>query len=373
MSDKVMTGENDDLYAELVDVDLRDLGWMPLDVNRLRDSGMAAKATGEEFMAAVILWAAAWHQVPAASLPDDNRELAKLAGYGRAVDAWQTVRDMALYGFERGADGRLYHPVIAEKALEAADWVSKKAKTKSGTKERVRKWREKKENERREREATEAEKGIQSSNANVTRYGNDPVTPCNAPTLPKQTLIEKNSKKEIRAEGTAPSHKRMTPEQRELDAEFERWWLLYPRRVAKRRARDAYQQAKAIADGKTLADGARRYSAAMTGKDMEFIKHPATWLSDECWLDETAVAATPRENFGVTSVDYRRWLFVRGKGRWWQPGDFWPEERLGSPPHKGNPAIPPELLAEWRNGRGGDLAVKAELSANETGIPATTH
>ncbi|WP_226886516.1 DUF1376 domain-containing protein [Nisaea nitritireducens] len=191
MTDKVMTGENEDLYAALADIDLRDLGWMPLDVIRLRDSGMAAKASGDEFMAAVLLWAAAWHQAPAASLPDDDRELARLAGYGRAVDAWQAVRDMALYGFERGPDGRLYHPVIAEKALEAVECLSKKASKKAGVKERVRRHRAKLEEEKAAaRAAGEAGKADQSCNADVTRYSNAPVTPCNASTLPKQTLPE---------------------------------------------------------------------------------------------------------------------------------------------------------------------------------------
>jgi hypothetical protein len=101
------------------DADLRPLPYMPLDVKRLRDSDLAATATGEEFRAAILLWCAAWHQVPAASLPDDDRVLAMLAGYGRDLGGWQAVRRTALSGFERAADGRLYHPVVAEKALQA--------------------------------------------------------------------------------------------------------------------------------------------------------------------------------------------------------------------------------------------------------------
>ena len=58
------------------DVDLRDFQYMPLDVVRLRDSSLAAKASGEEFRAAVLLWYVSWHQKPPASLPDDDEELA---------------------------------------------------------------------------------------------------------------------------------------------------------------------------------------------------------------------------------------------------------------------------------------------------------
>lgn len=105
------------------DCNLQDFAFMPLDVARLRDSDMAAYQSPEACWAAVLLWAAAWHQVPAASLPDDDRFLAKAAGYGRVVKEWMNVREGALHGWIKCADGRLYHPVVAEKALES--WRAK--------------------------------------------------------------------------------------------------------------------------------------------------------------------------------------------------------------------------------------------------------
>ncbi len=101
------------------DLDLRDFPFMPLEVMRLIDSDLNALASGEEFKAAVILWCKAWHQVPAASLPDDDRLLAHLCGFGKDVRGWRKVRVMALRGFEKCEDGRLYHALIAEKAIEA--------------------------------------------------------------------------------------------------------------------------------------------------------------------------------------------------------------------------------------------------------------
>jgi hypothetical protein len=99
--------------------DLRDFQYMELDVRRLRDSEFAAGASGDGFRAGVLLWCAAWHQVPAASLPDNDVELANLAGYGRVVKEWRKVREEALSGFVKCSDGRLYHAVIAEKAVAA--------------------------------------------------------------------------------------------------------------------------------------------------------------------------------------------------------------------------------------------------------------
>jgi len=105
------------------DCNLQDFAFMPLDVARLRDSDMAAYESPEACWAGVLLWSAAWHQVPAASLPDDDRFLAKAAGYGRVVKEWMNLREGALHGWVKCADGRLYHPVVAEKALES--WRAK--------------------------------------------------------------------------------------------------------------------------------------------------------------------------------------------------------------------------------------------------------
>lgn len=122
------------------DLDLRDFPYMPLDVVRLVDSDLTAIATGDEFKAAVLLWCKSWHQVPAASLPDDDRMLAHLAGFGRDIKEWKKVREIALRGFVKCDDGRLYHPVIAEKANDAADAKRKqREKTANATAARKRK------------------------------------------------------------------------------------------------------------------------------------------------------------------------------------------------------------------------------------------
>lgn len=101
------------------DCDLQDFLFMPLDVRRLRDSSAATSENPEEFRAAVLLWCAAWHQVPAGSLDNNDKELANLAGFGRFVGEWLKVKEGALRGFVECDDGRLYHRVVCEKALEA--------------------------------------------------------------------------------------------------------------------------------------------------------------------------------------------------------------------------------------------------------------
>ena len=102
------------------DLDLRDFQYMPLHVLRLRDSDFTTLATGDEFKAGVLLWCAAWHQVPAGSVPNDDRWLARQSGAGRN---WRKVKAEALRGFSEHSDGRLYHRVIVEKARES--WLRK--------------------------------------------------------------------------------------------------------------------------------------------------------------------------------------------------------------------------------------------------------
>ncbi|UPG89296.1 YdaU family protein [Luteibacter aegosomaticola] len=113
---------------------------MPLDVNRLRDSQLSISASGDEFRAAVLLWCASWNQVPAASLPDDEKSLAAYAGYARDVKGWRKVRDGAMRGFVMCADGRWYHPVVAEKAIEA--WSERQEYREGKENEKARKDRE---------------------------------------------------------------------------------------------------------------------------------------------------------------------------------------------------------------------------------------
>lgn len=108
------------------DCDLSDFPFMPLDVARLRDSDLAANKTPDACWAAVLLWSAAWHQVPAGSMPDNDAWIAKQAGYalrGRIDPRWKRVREGAMHGWVLCSDGRYHHPVVAEKARDA--WASK--------------------------------------------------------------------------------------------------------------------------------------------------------------------------------------------------------------------------------------------------------
>lgn len=74
-----------------------------------------------------------------------------------------------------------------------------------------------------------------------------------------------------------------------VDASFDRFWVAYPRKVAKGAARKAWATAvKNGADPEHVITAAaahrNRHAAART--ETRFIPHPATWLNSERWDDE---------------------------------------------------------------------------------------
>jgi hypothetical protein len=105
------------------DCDLRDYPWMPLDCGRLLTSETWVLGNSDEKVAALTLWLKSWHQVPAGSLPSNDKMLHALSEAG---GRWSRVRDHALRGWVLCSDGRLYHPVVAEKANES--WQMKLAR-----------------------------------------------------------------------------------------------------------------------------------------------------------------------------------------------------------------------------------------------------
>ena len=100
-------------------VDLAGYGYMPLYGHRLLGSEFNSLCSDAEWRAGVTLWWVAWNQRPAASLPDSDPALARMAEFGKDVRAWRRVRDHALHGFVKCSDGRLYHRVLAALAIEA--------------------------------------------------------------------------------------------------------------------------------------------------------------------------------------------------------------------------------------------------------------
>lgn len=106
---------------------LPNFDWMPLYGEQLLSSRFVAKAIQadrrQDIGTALLLWCAAMKQNPAGTLPDDDVELARLAGFGADLEGWIEARGgLALYGWRSthideapiGAVARLGHPLLSE-------------------------------------------------------------------------------------------------------------------------------------------------------------------------------------------------------------------------------------------------------------------
>lgn len=152
------------------DCDLRGMEWLPLYGGRLFGSDFDAHASDAEFRAGMQLWWAAWNQVPASSLPDDDVALCRLAGFGRDLKGWKRVKARATHGFYKCSDGRLYHRALATFAQESWDRRLK-------DRERKAKWREQRERKTERdkgRDGTVPETGTET----VTERGRDEEQGC---------------------------------------------------------------------------------------------------------------------------------------------------------------------------------------------------
>lgn len=121
-----------------VDADLTGYEYMPLYGERLRTSDHNSGCSDAAFRASINLWWSAWTQVPAASLPNKEESLCKLADLGRDMKTWKEVRAHAMRNFVLCADGRYYHTFLAPLACKA--WAERLAARSRGKKGAAAKW-----------------------------------------------------------------------------------------------------------------------------------------------------------------------------------------------------------------------------------------
>jgi hypothetical protein len=74
-----------------------------------------------------------------------------------------------------------------------------------------------------------------------------------------------------------------------MSQNFDDFWRLYPRKVAKGKARSAWdKQIKAGFSPDLIMDGLQRLHGHLMATEPQFRPHPASWLNDERWTDEPA-------------------------------------------------------------------------------------
>lgn len=279
------------------DADLRQFRHFAIDVHRLLTSETWVLATGDEAKAALTLWLQAFHSVPAGSLPASDRMLAHLSMAGAA---WDSVREHAMRGWVEHADGRLYHPVVTEKVIDALKRSEDFVKAKEAHRQRMREWRK----QHRDDGVPEGERS-RDDHVIITEPSRD------ADVIDKK---RKRKEKEKRKESNTPPILLGHPggggtipppmatgegdsKAETYPAAFEAFWKAYPRKVGKLAAFRAYQRAVKLMGPEPhprLLEAASRYAKACVGKEEQYIAHAQTWLNQGRWGDEpTSVAAKP--------------------------------------------------------------------------------
>ncbi len=68
---------------------------------------------------------------------------------------------------------------------------------------------------------------------------------------------------------------------------FVEFWLLFPRKVARKAAEKAWSRAATSPELiEQIMTGLRAQLPGMLKKDKEFIPHPSSWLNQRRWMDE---------------------------------------------------------------------------------------
>jgi hypothetical protein len=244
--------------------DLRGLDWMPLYGSRILTSDFFLIASAAEFRAAFALWVRSWEQIPAGSLPNDDRILASLSCAGAA---WPKVKERALHGWMFCNNGRLYHPFIASLAVGA--WERRKAD--------------------RERKAASRARRGQDADATRTSRGQDADVRIDKKRQDTDRIF-KNPDAMHQESSAVPSD----------PPGFAAWWQAYPKKDAKGAARKAYSSVLkrgATPQGLLQAVAVYPFDLRDGGK---FVPLPTSWLNQDRW--ESAAEAAEFKKFAAEST-----------------------------------------------------------------------
>ena len=110
-------------------------------------------------------------------------------------------------------------------------------------------------------------------------------------------------------------------------AEFDRWYDAYPRKVGRGQAEKGYRKARKLASAEVLLTGAKAYAELCRAKetDRDYIAHPATWLNGQRWRDEElSDPSVDQDPFDQRAFDQavRQWENGGSKGPAPEPRDY---------------------------------------------------
>jgi len=238
------------------DCDLRSYDWFPLKHKQLTRSGWWMRASDQAKALNMELWCAAYEEVPAGSLPDDDIALSDLVGFGRRdLTAWLAVKDEVMAPWTLCSDGRWYHPTLAEVACET--WARKQAADADRAAERERKRLKREGGVPPEKPKSSGGKADLSAGQNAGSAGTPPDVRGSGPGIPPENALTRHNKTEEEEAYASPSSAR--PRGEGEDREFAELRELYAEVVI--RGRGSPVAARAAWDRLDPADCAALPSA----------------------------------------------------------------------------------------------------------------
>ena len=105
-----------------------------------------------------------------------------------------------------------------------------------------------------------------------------------------ETETETKTKKKTSSSPAAPSK------------DFDAFWAVYPKKVAKQAAIKAWNKITKTVDPQYIIQGTERYAESVKGKEREYIKSPDGWLNAGRWEDDYARPAA-----NVAYLDPSNW------------------------------------------------------------------
>lgn len=86
------------------------------------------------------------------------------------------------------------------------------------------------------------------------------------------------------------------PHENEIESEdwFEEFWTLYPRKIKRKPAYRAWLNLSKSDRAAALAALVHWRRIWLTRGDLEYVRHPTTWLHDEGWHDELPAHIAPQ-------------------------------------------------------------------------------
>jgi uncharacterized protein YdaU (DUF1376 family) len=274
--------------------DLRDFAFMPLEIGRLRRSKawLFAKRQPELGFYMMNLWTASWHELPAASMENDDDVLADAAMC--PPERWSEVKAKVMHGWVLATDGRWYHPVVAEKARDSwAAKVSQRQRTANATAARRAKSSnvqtlDDNRNDERHVDRNGDRHVERNDERNISRDDvRDVDRDADVTSTKGQGEGERQGESNVEGKPSTntPSTIPQNVSRENIDAEFDAWYEIYPAKKGRGQAVKAYKLARKKTDASALLAGALRYRDD-PARNPQFTKYPATWLNGECWNDD---------------------------------------------------------------------------------------